>query len=68
MATMKEYGLIFEDKTVKIAEVVVHRNMFESFCVSGLLADLRKGLDSTLEKQLSSPCDHSRYGIKRRGL
>ena len=48
MATMKEYGLIFEDKTVKIAEAVIHRNMFESFCVSGLLADLRKELDSAL--------------------
>ena len=55
MATMKEYGLIFEDKTVKIAEAVIHRNMFESFCVSGLLADLRKELDSALEKNNYHP-------------
>ncbi len=55
MATMKEYGLIFEDKSVKIAEVVVNKSMFDSFCTAGLLEELRKELDSVLEKNNYHP-------------
>lgn len=50
MTTMKEYGLIFADMTVKIAEVVVNKNMFESFCTAVLLDDLRSNLEETLKK------------------
>ena len=55
MATMKEYGLIFEDKSVKIAEAVVNKSMFDSFCTAGLLEELRKELDSVLEKNNYHP-------------
>ena len=55
MATMKEYGLIFEDKSVKIAEVVVNKSMFDSFCTAGLMGELRRELDSALEKNNYQP-------------
>lgn len=51
MQTMKEYGLIFGDGTVKIAEVTVQRDPFASFCVAGLLQDLEDELKGFLQKE-----------------
>ena len=50
MATMKEYGLILEDESVKIAEVIVNKSQFESFCV----VELRNELDNKLQSLLKA--------------
>lgn len=44
MATMKEYGLIFEDMSVKIVEAVVDKSKFSSFTNVKIVEDLEKEL------------------------
>lgn len=55
MATMKEYGLIYEDMSVKVVAVVVNKGMFNSFCLVGLINDLEKELHSFLNKNNYHP-------------
>lgn len=55
MTTMKEYGLIFEDLSVKVVEVVVNRGMYESFCTTGLINELENELHLFLDKNNYKP-------------
>lgn len=68
MATRKEYGLIFEDFSVKIVEVVVDKSQFESFCTVGLVNDLENKLKSFLNENNLHPIaiipDTALYGCK----
>lgn len=68
MATRKEYGLIFEDFSVKIVEVTVVKNQFESFCTVGLVNDLDNKLKSFLNENKLHPIavipDTALYGCE----
>lgn len=70
MATMKEYGLILEDESVKIAEVIVAKSQFESFCIVELRNELDSKLQSLLKAKNCSPItiisDTALYGCNFR--
>lgn len=55
MATMKEFGLIFEDISVKVVEVVVNKSLYESFCTNKLQNELWEELQSYLKKNNCNP-------------
>lgn len=55
MAAMKEYGLIFEDMSVKIVEAVVDKSIFDSFSTVKLAEDLEKELHRFLNSNNYHP-------------
>lgn len=55
MATMKEYGLIFKDLSVKIVEVVVNKGMFDSLSIVGLTNELETELHNFLNENNYHP-------------
>ena len=48
MATIKEYGLIFKDKSVKIAEVVIREDF--GYFLAGISKDLDEELKLSLDE------------------
>lgn len=55
MATMKKYGLIFDNLSVLIAEVVVNKS--QHFCTNGLSNELYGKLQSFLKENNYHPIE-----------
>ena len=50
MNTLKEYGLILKNNVVKIVEVIVNTDEYNSFCTANISEELNIELNSFLKK------------------
>lgn len=63
MATKKEYGLVFEDMSVKIAEIIIVESSNNPQCLNKLNAKLQSILDKNKYEPISIIPDSAYYSV-----